>query len=125
MRTTRLKPRALACGLITFLWPAILAGQTRAIDTKHSVLTVHVFKSGLFSAFAHNHEIAAPIAGGAVEVSPIPRVSLRVDARKMRVLDPETSFQQREFGMTPVSIAGGTIKVKEEVKIEFDIVLAK
>jgi len=196
MRTTRLKPRVLTCGLITFLWPAILAGQTRAIDTKHSVLTVHVFKSGLFSAFAHNHEIAAPIAGGAVEVSPIPRVSLRVDARKMRVLDPETSegtraeiqrtmqgpavldserfpaisfqstsvgqagndhwvvhgnltlhgqmkpiavnvvlkdghyrgtatFQQREFGMTPVSIAGGTIKVKEEVKIEFDIVLAK
>jgi len=185
-----------AFGLAACLWPAILAGQTRAIDTEHSVLTVHVFKSGLFSAFAHNHEIAAPIAEGTVEVSPRPWVSLRADARKMQVLDPETSeetraqtqrtmqgaavldsqrfpgisfrstsvdptgdshwlvhgnltlhgqtkpvvvgvvlkdghyrgtamLNQREFGMAPVSIAGGTIKVKDALRIEFDIVLAK
>jgi polyisoprenoid-binding protein YceI len=31
------------------------------------------------------------------------------------------SFKQREFGITPISIAGGTVKVKDELKIEFDI----
>lgn len=186
----------LAAGLGCCLWPAVLAGQTRAIDTGRSVLRVRVFKTGLFSAFAHDHEIEAPIAEGAVELSQSPRVSLHLDARKMRVLDPgtsedtraeiqrtmqgpavldserysEISFQstsadpaggdhwlvhgnltlhgktkpialdvelkdghyrgtatlkQREFGMDPVTIAGGTVKVKDELKIEFDIVLEK
>jgi hypothetical protein len=32
-------------------------------------------------------------------------------------------LKQRDFGMTPVSIAGGTVKVKDEVRIEFTIVL--
>ena len=32
-------------------------------------------------------------------------------------------LQQHSFGMTPVSIAGGTVRVKDEVKVEFDIVL--
>jgi polyisoprenoid-binding protein YceI len=32
-----------------------------------------------------------------------------------------SSIKQREFGITPVSIAGGTVKVKDELKIDFDI----
>jgi polyisoprenoid-binding protein YceI len=32
-----------------------------------------------------------------------------------------STFKQREFGITPISIAGGTVKVKDELKIEFDI----
>jgi polyisoprenoid-binding protein YceI len=35
------------------------------------------------------------------------------------------SFKQSSFGISPISIAGGTVKVKDEVKIEFDIVAAK
>ena len=35
------------------------------------------------------------------------------------------TLKQRDFGITPVSIAGGTVKVKDEVKIEFDVVLVK
>ncbi len=31
------------------------------------------------------------------------------------------TLRQRDFGITPVSIAGGTVKVKDELKIEFDI----
>ncbi len=31
------------------------------------------------------------------------------------------TFKQRQFGITPVSIAGGTVKVKDELTIEFDI----
>ena len=30
-------------------------------------------------------------------------------------------LSQREFGISPISIAGGTVKVKDELKIEFDI----
>jgi polyisoprenoid-binding protein YceI len=36
-----------------------------------------------------------------------------------------TTFKQRDFGITPVSVAGGSIKVKDEVTIEFDIVTKK
>ena len=32
-------------------------------------------------------------------------------------------FKRTDFGITPVSVAGGTIKVKDEVKIEFEIAL--
>jgi polyisoprenoid-binding protein YceI len=31
---------------------------------------------------------------------------------------------QTNFGITPIKVAGGTIKVKDEVQIEYDIVLA-
>src|SRR5580692_9128936 len=32
------------------------------------------------------------------------------------------SLKQSSFGITPIRVAGGTVKVKDEVKIEFDIV---
>jgi polyisoprenoid-binding protein YceI len=32
------------------------------------------------------------------------------------------SFKQSNFGISPMRIAGGTVKVKDEVKIESDIV---
>jgi hypothetical protein len=35
------------------------------------------------------------------------------------------SLKQSSFDISPISIAGGTVKVKDEVKIEFDIVAAK
>lgn len=35
------------------------------------------------------------------------------------------TLKQTEFGITPVTVGGGTVKVKDEVKIEFDIMLAK
>ena len=31
------------------------------------------------------------------------------------------TLKQRDFGIKPISIAGGTVKVKDELKIEFDI----
>ena len=36
-----------------------------------------------------------------------------------------TLLKQRDFGIEPISIVGGTVKVKDEVKIEFDIVARK
>ena len=34
------------------------------------------------------------------------------------------SFKQTEFGITPVRVAGGAVRVKDEVRLEFDIQLA-
>ena len=191
--------RAMFAGLTIFACmtraePASTDG--RAIDSARSSLKVRVTKSGFFSAFAHNHEIEAPMESGEVTESGSPRVELHVDARKMRVLDPEASadtraqvqktmlgpqvldterfpeihfqstgveakgtdhwlvhgtldlhgqshpvtvdvalkdgvyrgtavFKQTGFGIQPVSVAGGTVKVKDEVKIEFEIALVK
>ena len=191
----RLKTTLLAIVAIgTCFGPTILCAQSKAIDANKSSLTVRVFKTGAFSAFAHNHEIQAPLAEGKIDASGN-SVQLRVESSKMRVLDPEISadkraeiqhtmqsaavldvekfpeisyqstavtsrgeghwevrgdltlhgqkepvtvdvtlkdghyrgsaaFKQTTFGITPVSIAGGTVKVKDEVKIEFDIVTA-
>jgi polyisoprenoid-binding protein YceI len=35
-----------------------------------------------------------------------------------------TTLLQSDFGISPISIVGGTVKVKDEVTIEFDIVTA-
>lgn len=189
--------RAIAAFLLAIgICPSVALGQSHAIDADHSSLKVRVFKTGFFSAFAHDHEIEAPIGEGAVYVSTSPGVSLQVDARRLRVLDPEASvstrgeiqktmegptvlgterfpeirfqstaveqrgndrwmvqgdltlhgetkpvvvevarkdahyrgsatIKQRNFGITPVSLAGGTVKVKDDVRIEFDIVLTQ
>jgi len=173
------------------LWAAD-TGVAREIDGQKSVITVRVFKSGLFSAFGHEHEINAPIEHGTFNESQ-PSVELAVDARKMRVMDkdvsekdraeiretmlgpkvldsgqfPEIRFhstaveskregrwivrgdlrlhgqthpikleiqgenghyrgtaelKQRDFGIEPVSLGGGTVKVKDGLQVEFEIV---
>ena len=189
-----------ACAaLALWLCPTRLAAapsDARQIDVPHSTITVRVYKSGFLSAFGHNHEIQAPIQSGEVKESGSLSIELRVDARKLRVLDPEASdstraqiqetmlgkqvldadhfpeirfqstgveqkgpdhwivqgnlalhgknypvavevilkderyrgsarLKQTDFGMTPVTVAGGTVKVKDEVKLEFAIALMK
>jgi polyisoprenoid-binding protein YceI len=182
--------------LVWITWVAAAGPEQRAIDGAHSSLKVRVSKSGVFSAFAHNHEIEAPIESGEVTEAGNPSVELRADARKMKVLDPEASadtraqiqktmlgpqvldterfpeihfqsteveakgtdhwlvhgtldlhgqshpvavdvtlkdgvyrgtavLKQTEFGIKPVTVAGGTVKVKDEVKVEFAIALVK
>jgi polyisoprenoid-binding protein YceI len=191
MKAVRLALGMLA--IVVCLGPNNLSAQSQAIDAKKSSLKIRVFKSGAFSAFAHDHEIEAPIDDGKIDSSASPSVQLRVDSRKMRVLDPgisvdtraqiqqtmegtgvldvahfpeisyrstaitktgnahwevrgsltlhgknqpvvvvvsldgghyrgSASFKQSTFGISPIRIAGGTVKVKDEVKIEFDIV---
>jgi polyisoprenoid-binding protein YceI len=180
---------AAAVVLPATLWAASTPGE---IDTQKSVMTVRVFKSGMFSAFGHDHEISAPIEDG--KFSETDRsVDLTVDARQMRVRDkdvsdkdraeiqenmagpkvldsgqfPEIRFRstvvepagngrwvvsgnltlhgqtrpvrlevhaqnghyqgsaqlkQRDFGIEPISVGGGAVKVKNELRVEFDIV---
>ena len=89
-----LPTRSLKIITIASLLTAALA-QTQRIDPTHSSITVYVFKSGFFSGFADNHEIH--YRGDAV-------------------------LKQHDFGITPINIAGGTVKVKDKLKIKFDIV---
>jgi len=169
------------------------AAQPRAIDAQRSTITIHVFKSGLFRAFADNHLIQGPVAAGVIDDSAAPKVHLVINADRLRVLDPglspgdrehvqarmlggevldrarfpeirfqskiveradadgwlvrgdlelhgqvhqvavkvtrehghytgRTTLRQTDFGITPVSVAGGTVKVKDEITIDFDIV---
>ena len=180
-----------ALALVVFLSPPSLSAQPRQIDAANSVLTVQVYKSGLFSAFAHDHEIAAPIAAGTVDTA-ARRVELRVRVPGMQVRDPRSSEKERaeiqkkmlgpdvldadrypeivfqsssastksdgawtlqgtltlhgnsrpvtvevrqqdgrwlgfarlkqtEFGIEPIRIAGGTVRVKDEVRVQFEI----
>ena len=37
----------------------------------------------------------------------------------------ETKLKQTDFGIQPVSVGGGTIKVKDELDVEFSIVEAE
>jgi len=180
--------------VITLLcFAGIAAAAPVAVDTAHSRLTVRVFKSGLFSGFAHDHEISAPLSSGTVDATAL-SVDVHFDARRMTVLDPDASagdrakvqetmlsekvldaakfpeiafvsrnvrvvgnnaysaegdltlhgvthavtvsvslanghytgsakLKQTDFGIQPIKIAGGSVKVKDEVEISFDIVV--
>jgi polyisoprenoid-binding protein YceI len=184
--------------LVTAICAASVAraadSQSRAIDVAHSHMTVYVYKQGLFSFAADNHEIDAPIVAGSVDGS-TGSVQLSVDATKLKVLDPKMSADKRDqvqskmtgsdvldvakypkiefhstkvatdgqhwnvtgdltlhgqthpividvvsadashftgsvmvrqsdFGITPIRILGGTVTVKNDVKVEFAITLA-
>jgi polyisoprenoid-binding protein YceI len=176
---------------------ALLSGCCYAaslpVDIEHSNVSIRVFKKGLFSGFAHDHEIAAPLSSGVVDLAAL-SVEVRFDARQLTVLDPDASpgdrakvqetmlsdkvldtarfpeisfvsrsvmpagddaytvegdltlhgathpltlkvslknnhytgsvhLKQTDFGITPIRVFGGSVKVKNEVEISFDIVL--
>jgi polyisoprenoid-binding protein YceI len=162
------------------------------LDFAASKITVHVEKSGMFAAFAHNHVIAAPLASGQIDLEKR-TIALTFHTADMKVLDPDaasdrstveanmkgdevldvahfpeikfvsTSVQpvagnpdhyqvdgnltlhgvthpvgmsvslagghytgkailkQTDFGITPIKIAGGAIRVKNPVEIDFEI----
>jgi hypothetical protein len=194
-----MKLRKLALGILAigvWLGPTSSYCQSKAIDGNKSSLKIRVFKFGAFAAFAHDHEIEAPITEGTIDSSAHASVQLRVEPGKMCVLDPEisadaraeiqhtmksakvldvekfpeisyqstavtgrgeahrevrgnltlhgkeqpvtvevslesghyrgsASIKQSDFGIEPIRIAGGTVKVKDELKIQFDIVPAQ
>src|SRR5579863_449159 len=61
------------------------AAQEKDIDTQRSTITIHVGKSGLLSAAAHDHTINAPISSGTVLESGAQHVEFRVETAKMMV----------------------------------------
>jgi polyisoprenoid-binding protein YceI len=178
------------CRLLVLACASLAAGQN-GLDAAHSSVTVRVFKSGFFSAFAHDHTISAPISEGSLNRD-APTIELRFHSADLKVVDkvseqdraeieqtmkgekvldaaqfPEIRFvstsvepvqgdrwrvrgnlslhgvtkpmdldvaqrnqqysgsvklKQSEFGITPVKVAGGTVRVKDEIEILFEIV---
>ena len=164
-----------------------LVSAERPIDAANSTITIHVGKSGLFSAAGHEHEVSAPIEQGAIDEAAPGRVWFTVRASRLTVSPepdqakvqstmqsdvlqsekyPDVKFEstsvrstgddkwivtgnltlhgttnpvttdvrkangtyagevrikQTQFGIKPVNVAGGTVKVKDELKIEFVI----
>src|SRR6202034_2611711 len=69
--------------------------QQHDVDTQKSTLTIHVGKTGAFSGFGHEHEVRAPIHSGAADTGAHPAVEIHVNARDLRVMDPDASDQDR------------------------------
>ena len=172
---------------------AAVTAQTKTIDTRKSSITIHVGKTGLFSAAGHDHWVSAPIASGEIVDPGAQSVNFSVDAHKLKVkpdakVKPEDEAQiqetmqqkvlesamypriefrsssvtkagagswrvtgqltlhgvtksvvvsvrqtgdafsgdarikQTDFGIQPIRVAGGAVKVKDELDIHFDVV---
>lgn len=82
---------AIAGIVLTATW---VAAQQRPVDVQASRVTIHAFRAGVFGGLGDNHEIAAPISNGTLDES-ARRITLRFDARQMRVLDPKLSADKR------------------------------
>ena len=190
--------RRLCIFLITGLLGSLpLAAQTKenaAPKTQQSAITIKVFKSGLFSGFAHNHVVVAPIARAAIDTAKA-AAEITVVTKEMKVTDPEvsdkdraeiqstmlgpkvldqekypeihfrssrieqtspqhyrvagtlelhgakqeitlevtegpehfhgtTKLKQSDYGIKPISLFGGSVKVKDELELEFDVYTA-
>ena len=88
MRTVLLAAASFVCA------PGVSA-QQHNIDTQKSTLTIHVGKTGAFSAFGHEHEVSAPIQGGVDETGSHPSVEVRVDARALLVIGRDEPEKDR------------------------------
>jgi polyisoprenoid-binding protein YceI len=186
------------CGVLTMTLSILCFGASEPstaglhdIDTSRSLITLYVDKTGLFSAFGHEHEIRAPIERGRFDEQRR-TVEFTVASQKLKVMDtdvsagdraevqktmlgpqvldrerfPEIKFRstsiqaespdkwtvegeltlhgqthtvnvsvegangdyrgsarvrQTDFGITPIRVAGGSVKVKDEVRVEFEI----
>jgi len=193
-RDNQLAARALMAGVILALTIVPASAQSVQIDSSKSVVSIRVFKSGVFSGFAHDHVVQAPIASGAIDLNKR-SVTLTFNVADMKVLDqgasdserkeidatmkgpkvldatqfPVISFtsnslktsgtdhnevtgtlkihgvsrqvttavtfhdgtyagslllKQTDYGITPVKIAGGAVRVKDEITVEFTVMPA-
>jgi polyisoprenoid-binding protein YceI len=79
----------------SFLCVPGVSAQQHNIDTQKSTLTIHVGKTGAFSALGHEHEVRAPIRSGTADTGSHPAVEIHVDARALRVIDKDASEKDR------------------------------
>jgi polyisoprenoid-binding protein YceI len=80
-------------------------------------MTVYVYKHGLFSFAADNHEIQAPIVSGSFDESK-KVVDVTVDASKMKVLDPKLAADRRASVQANMS-GSGVLDTEKYPKITF------
>ncbi len=194
----------IAITLVALTACPTIAQTAYTFDASNSSLQISVDKQGLFSAFGHNHVVAANDFSGSVQFDPgkldSSSVSLRVVTKSLTVVDPDASTNDRrkvqaamlgtevldasrypkiafrstritqikqrnnawritltgtlrlhgtekqvtfplvaqlengrltaqgdasilqsDFGITPIAVAGGTVKVKDRLRIHFEI----
>src|SRR5688500_809656 len=85
---------AFALALSTAAWFP-LGAQSRAVDAERSTLTVYAYKSGLFSAFADDHIVRAPITKGSISEEGRLAVEIHVRSADLVALDPALSASKR------------------------------
>src|ERR1700689_4975813 len=73
----------------------LLMAQEKAIDTQRSSITIHVGKSGLLSAAAHDHTINAPISSGTILESGAAQVEFRIETAKITV-EPDSRIDAKD-----------------------------
>lgn len=87
--------KAVVLAAVSLLFATEVSAQQRAIDTKQSTLTIHVGKTGAFSAFGHEHDIRGAIDSGRAETGAHPSVEVQVDARALKVIDKDATEKER------------------------------
>ena len=87
--------RSVLLAAASFLCVLGASAQQHDIDTQKSTLTIHVGKTGAFSALGHEHEVRAPIHSGVANTGSHPTVEVRVDARALLVIDKDDSEKNR------------------------------
>ena len=176
------------------LLSAVAAAQPKsepAPRPQESAVTIHVFKAGLFSGFAHNHVVLAPVGGASMDPQGF-KAEVSFATKDMKVIDPDVSdkdraeiqstmlgpkvldaqkypeirfkssrieqmspqhyrvtgtldlhgtrkelsfevtgtpehyhgatrLKQSDFGIPPISLFAGSVKVKDELDLEFDV----
>jgi hypothetical protein len=75
--------------LLCFFGSQYALAVERQIDPEQSTLTIHVGKSGLLSAAAHEYTVTAPIANGTIDDGVSAEISFRVEAIRLTVLPEE------------------------------------
>jgi|SRR5689334_14291106 len=86
---------ALSILITALLTSSNICAARHNIDNQRSVITIHVFKTGLFSALGHDHEVTTQIARGYIDYPENPSVELWIDARALRVVDSDSSAKDR------------------------------
>jgi hypothetical protein len=74
---------------------SLIAGTCQQLDPTRSQVRIRVGRAGLFSAFAHDHEIDAPVAEALVAGNGQPVIAVRFATKALRVLDPGAPLQER------------------------------
>src|SRR2546423_14526964 len=86
--------RQLICSLVLVMSCHLAAAQAVGVDIARSSIRVKVEKTGLFSAFAHNHTIEAPLASGRLDTEKRSAV-LTFNVKQMKVLDEGVKDSER------------------------------
>jgi hypothetical protein len=69
-----------------------VSAEQHNIDTQKSTLTIHVGKTGVFSALGHEHEVRALIHIGTAGTGAHPAVEVHAHARELRVIGKDLTL---------------------------------